>query len=343
MSDERYNKLKNEASQLLGEQLQKFCIDNPEFNQGAESYLGKKTSLNRVQFYTGFQAGKSTGKLLEQYWKVPVLMENVMLKAYCANKILDGKKGMFANSIQTGNSVRETVGSSLTKEWYIDSLLNKLSLDLLDELPSDELRFVQRAYFTIGERISQGLRTERETLSVKTNSLDDVLVNFNENNVSRCVDYDLVYDYSTLVGYGLASGNYDIINQYEGEIPKENRFSYHIQAFNDLGDFCRGDDQFSDIKNGIVTRPGYLLRDSSTYREALYDPRFLMFGRVQERLLNELKEKSVAQKMREESRESREKIIQFWQKRDVNDELLFDTYSMMKNNKYFNELTDQKE
>ncbi|MFT4343303.1 MAG: hypothetical protein ACMXYE_00990 [Candidatus Woesearchaeota archaeon] len=341
MNKKQYATFNKNTTAWFNEKLQEYCVQNPEHRRGIQSYISKIQSLNRPQFVAGFQAKDST-KDFTPYWKVPVLLESVMLKAYYANNILDSKNNIWNSTynIETRafHTPKEKVNENIANEWYVDSYLNKLSLDILQDLNPEEALFVQKAYFTIGEKISQGLKIEREALSINHSDLETISNNFEQNYTNRCIFYDKVYDYVPLVAFGLANKDYGVVERYDKNVLDQDKFSGNLQIINDLGDFCTGKNSFSDIRSGVVTLPTYALQKSSVILEGLFSPQFTQFPRWQKEVRDLLKKEKIVHQIEEKTLQAHRVNVNFWKELGANTSVIECAYGMLQNNKYFEEL-----
>jgi len=101
-------------------------------------------------------------------------------------------------------------------------------------------------------------------------------------------------------------------------------------------------DAFSDIRNGIITLPTFLLVKNQKILDALNDPKLTKDINWRKEIMQLITENNILEKVRKLSKQSYMANINFWKNIiNVDDELLFSTYLLLLKNKYFNEFKKQ--
>lgn len=331
---DKYVKYSQETSAILEKHLNEFCAIHKEFIPIQQAYTNKKLHLNGVQFRAGFEAVKSSENW-EKYKYVPMAIELVMIWAYKTNKIVDRKNDAW----KTEESVKKIV------------LEHDLILALILELLENSRKALGKKFDKLNQIISRmlgdmvkGFWVERNTICLNKKPLEIIKKNWAENYKKRNIYFDLVYDFSPLVGYWLASGDEKIFEKYESFFEDKYRFSHAGQIINDMSDYiCVYDkytksyqDQFSDLRNKVVTYPAFCLIENTAILNALKDSKITLDKEWQKDIALTLSKKKVVESVMTISKKSFEQHSLFWKKMlKENNEILLETYSMLRINKYF--------
>lgn len=335
MNSEDYRKISLEVSQKLNNYFVRFCEQYPQYALIKEDYIKKSIHLNGVQFYAGFISGASQS--WEDYIEIPIAIEMIMLWAYKTNRILDEKHGVYSD--------KEIIKLNVLQH---DLMLSCIQ-DLIGAMSKKEDLFIiqiQKYIWQMLASLPYGFWVERDKLDIQNSSLQNILLNWEEEYIKRNINFNLVYEYASLIGYSLSVKNFNIIDVYVGFMPMKLRFSNVGQMINDLGDFSENtdlnvksyQDMFSDIRNGIITFPVYKLINEKKVQSALENPLITKDSAWQ----NDIRELIIKNDIHKElillSFQSYNKLNDFFEKHIVNNNpILLKTFGMLINNKYFNQ------
>ncbi len=334
MNTQTYNEIGREVGTELNNFFEQFCVKYPEYQTIKNDYLRKKTHLNGLQFYAGFISGKS--KNWENHIEVPIAIEMVMIWAYKTNRILDKKQDVWAKEENLKNTALE------------HDLMLACIYSLLESYSQKKISKNERIKDIIGHclsRLAYGFWIER-SISVKYTKLEEILIDWDLKHVDRNINFNLVYDYASIVGYAISSGDFSIIDKYEREFDPQERFSNAGQIINDLGDFGNDIDKhvkvyqdlFSDIRNGIITFPVHTLIGEKLVLRALKMPNLTRTKFWQWRMRRLIASKNVSADVLRISEKAYYAHKNFFEKHIPNlNPLLLRTYGMLINNKYFNQ------
>jgi isopentenyl-diphosphate delta-isomerase len=148
------------------------------------------------------------------------------------------------------------------------------------------------------------------------------------------------------MGLAISNNDFEVIDDYYNDFEDKYKFSNVMQVINDLGDFGKDVDKnvksyqdlFSDIRNGVVTLPVYELIDKKIIKKALNSKK-VSNGRLWRWKVRKLIENhNIDEKVISLANESYLLHSDFYKKyTDKPNPLLMKSYSMLTNNKYFNQ------
>lgn len=334
MRNKEYVAISEEVARKLNAHLEKFCYKRPEFKKISKEYNKKRIHLNAIQFYAGFKASNSKEDF-EKFYNIPIAIECVMLMAYKTNRVLDYKQEVWSSE----EKIKETV---LDEKMYL-SLILELLEDSKNTL-GDKYNLIRDILLGFISEINKGFWYEKEYLNVNFSSLNDILKNWEVKYKRRNVLFNHVYDYSPLVGFYLGSGDKSIFEKYEKYFKDKDNFSHLGQIINDLSDYSSVYDEnvksyqdaFSDIRNGIITQPTFEIIKEKLILDALKNSKLTKDINWRKKAMDLLLKKEIPEKIRKLTEESYKDNINFWKKIvKVESELLFSTYSLLLNNKYY--------
>ena len=334
MNSKTYHQTVKETSKKLNTYFGEFCANHPQYAFIKHDYTKKTVHLNGVQFHAGFISGPNTN--WEDYIEIAIIIELVMIWAYKTKWILDGRQDVWENEGTIMNTVLEH-----------DLVLSCIN-DLFNEYLKKNLQNVDKIRTLVDElmgKLSYGFWIEREKLNVKYSSLENILANWEQVYIERNTSLNLVYDYTPLIGFSLSSENFEIISQYLEAIPSELRFSHASQMISDLGDFGQNIDkniklqeEFSDIKNGIITFPVYRLIDEKLIQKALSSSKEIKSSSWQKKVLELIKQQEInkqAIKIAAQSFDAHRNFFESYMKKP--NPMLMRVFGMLINNKYFDQ------
>jgi len=331
---DKYVRYSQETSTILERHLKEFCAIHKEFIPIQQAYTYKKLHLNGIQFRAGFESVKSSENW-EKYKYIPMAIELVMIWAYKTNKIVDRKNDAWKSE----ESVKKIV------------LEHDLILALILELLENSKAVLGEKFDKLNQIISRmlgdmvkGFWVERNTICLNKKPLEIIKKNWAENYKKRNIYFDLVYDFAPLVGYWLASGDERIFEKYESFFANKDRFSHAGQIINDMSDYiCVYDkytksyqDQFSDLRNKVITYPAFALIENSAILDALKDSQVILNKEWQKEIAGILVKKKVVKSVINLTTKSYKDHESFWKKiLKKPNPILLETYSILRINKYF--------
>lgn len=327
---EYWNKSR-EISKELNIFFEKFCNDNIEFNFIKDLYLTKSVHLNGVQFYGGFVAG-SKNKDWKKYLVVPIIIELIMIWAYKTNQIIDDKKSVWKN--------KESVKDTLLKHDLLLSLIFKL-LNISKKILKNKFDHFDYLVKEMIYSMTKGFFIEKYELNINFLDINKILKNWDKKYAERNINFNLVYDYSPLIGFWLATDDNDIFKKYDQYFKMNKRFSEIGQTVNDMGDWVQTfdgnvrvyQDQFADIRNGIITWPVYKSIKNKDILLALKNPNITLKKDWQKKIL--LLKPSLSLEVKKISKKCFNDLDDFWNKyKKTDDAFIIKTYLLLKHNKY---------
>lgn len=325
-------------SKKLNTWFEAFCETKVEYKTISSDYTRKKVHLNGVQFVSGFQSfsGKDNTSSWEDYIGIPIAIELVMIWAYKSNQIIDNKKDVWSKN----GKVKESV---LAHDIILSCIFDILE-NFQPELKEKNI-LVNHYILSFVKDIPLGFLIEKQKLNINHASLKKILIDWEENYIKRNIFFNSLYDITPMLGYYIASG-IDVIPKYKEDIAPENRFSHVGQIINDLSDCIpmhdlyvkTYQDQFSDIKNGIVTYPIYSIykQNPQLITEVLGVDGGASSQKWQDDFFQEFKKQELSNKIKSISIDSYNKHVDFWNsilQRD--NDFISRTYGLLRDNKYF--------
>ncbi len=335
MNSVKYNTESIKISNSLNLFFSDFCKRHNSYLPILNDYIKKEIHLNGVQFVGGFLTGSDND--WERHKHVAVAIELVMLWAYKTNRILDEKQGVWDS--------KQNVKLNLLQQGIILSCI----IDLLEEyreISKLSNAIISEWILSTIKDMSLGFSLEAQELSSYTKEVDLIIENWEAKYTKRNNLFNRVYDLAPLMGYAISSNKFDIIKDYYENFNNKYKFSNVGQIINDLGDF--GDevdtnvksyqDLFSDIRNGVITMPVYELIDNKIIRKALKS-KSVSRGKIWRwRVRRLIKSQKIDEKVITLTNKSYLLHKDFYNKYVDNlDPLLMKSYSMLTNNKYFNQ------
>lgn len=320
-----------EVSKDLNNFFEKFCNNNPEFNFIKDLYLIKQIHLNGVQFYGGFVAGNKN-KDWRKYWFVPVIIELIMIWAYKTNQIVDDKKSVWKN--------KETIKDTVLQHDLLLSLILKL-LSISKKVLKNKFEHFDCLVKEMICSMTSGFFIEKYQLNVNFSDIKKILKDWDKKYSERNVNFNLVYDYSPLIGFWLATDDKDIFKKYDNFFKSKKRFSEIGQIVNDVGDWVQTfdsnvrvyQDQFADIRNGIITWPVYKSIKNKDILLALKNPKVSSTKEWQRKVL--LLRPDLSVDLRKLSRQCFNDLANFWNiNKKTDNNFVIKTYLLLKHNKY---------
>jgi len=342
MIHKEYIKISKDIARQLNEYLEKFCNNKPAFKRLSIDYSKKRVHLNGIQFYAGLNAANSNVSF-EDVLDIPIAIECIMLMAYKTNRILDHKQEVW----ESEEKIKETV---LDERIYFTLILRLLENSKKNL--GEKFNLVRDLILKMISDINEGFWFEKYFLNYNFSSLSDILKDWDLKYQKRNTLFNSVYDYSTLLGYYVGSADQAIFEKYEGYLEDENKISHSGQIVNDLSDYSSifdenvksYQDAFSDIRNGIITLPTYLLINEQDILNALKNPTLTKNIAWRKRVIELLVKNNILEKAKGLTDKSYSKNITFWKEIiGINNELLFFTYLFLSKNKYYLEFIKMKE
>lgn len=340
MEHKEYIVISEEVAKKLNHHLEKFCIKNPIFKEISNEYSRKRIHLNAIQFYAGFQAS-SPKEDFKKFYNIPIAIECIMLMAYKTNRILDHKQEVWSSE----DKIKETILDERIYLSLILELLKDSKKDLKEKYP-----IIKDLVLDLISKINQGFLFEQKFLNVKFSPLKKVLKDWESKYKKRNILFNGVYDYASLIGFYLGTGDETIFEKFENYLEDKDKISHSGQIVNDLSDFSSiydenvksYQDAFSDIRNGIITQPTFEIIKKKEIINALENPALTKDVTWRKRIMNIIKKEQLVEKIKKQTKRSYTQNINFW--RDimkVDSELLFYTYLFLSKNKYYYEFLRQ--
>ncbi len=335
MNSKTYHQTVKETSKKLNKYFSNFCAPYPQYTFIKNDYTKKNVHLNGIQFQAGFISGPNDN--WEDYIELAIIIELVMIWAYKTKWILDSKQDIW-----------ESDSSVMTTVLEHDLVLSCIN-DLFNEYAKKDLQHIDKIRTLVDElmgKLSYGFWLEKEKLNVHHSSLDEILFNWEDKYVERNMSLNLVYDYTPLIGFALSCENFNIISQYNHEIPSNLRFSHASQMISDLGDFGQSVDKklkenqdvFSDIKNGIVTFPVFKLIDEKIIKKALTTPKEIKSASWQKKVRELITEGEINKEAIKIAAQSYDAHRNFFESHlEKPNPMLLKVFGMLINNKYFDQ------
>jgi hypothetical protein len=341
MEHKEYIAISKDVAEKLSNHFEKFCKKNPAFSLISKEYTQKRIHLNGIQFYAGFKAANSKEDFAK-FFNIPIAIECIMLAAYKTNRILDHKQEVWSSE----QKIKETV---LGEKIYL-SLIFALLEDSKENL-GEKYPVVQDLIIDLISKIYQGFWYEQNDLNVNFSPQKEILKNWSSKYKKRNILFNGVYDYSSLIGFYIGSGDNSVFKKFENYFKNKDKMSHSAQVVNDVSDYSSVYDEnvksyqdaFSDIRNGIITQPTFELIKDKVILDALKNPQLTKDVSWRKKVINILIKKNVVAKIKKETEKSYAQNINFWKKiMKVDSELLFNTYSILSRNKYYHEFLNYK-
>ncbi len=325
-----FTKSRNIGNELNNE-FKRFCLQN-NFESISRPYLEKNIHFIGSQFVAGF-CSKNSKIDMDDVLLTPIVIEHIMLKAYYTNALLDEKQSVWKN--------KETIKQTILDEVHMTSLLEQLRINAKTIYDVTEQKFLEQTFSKMISSISKGFIVE-QNINYLRNGLDSVLINWDKKYTERNMLFNLVYDYSPLIGYGLATKDTSIISEYESKVPPKLRLSYAGQVINDFSDFSsefdsrvkKYSDRFSDLKNGIFTLPIFELYKCGDLDDYLGEPGLVNNKLWQKKLVNRIKKNKINEKIIQIGKDSYVANINFWKEKGIENNFLYQTYAITTHSKY---------
>jgi len=332
-----YRKIEVEVSEKLNKFFVDFCDKHREFLPICDVYTNKKVHLNGVQFYAGFVCGNK-----ELDWKdysfIPVMIELIMLWAYKTNRIIDNKQEVWISE----EKVKKTV---LEHDLILSCILNLLETN--KDFLKEKYDFLTGIVHRMLADMAKGYWVERTSLNTHFLELTVIKKKWKENYLQRNIKFNMLYDFAPLLGLYFSTGK-DLTNLYTEKIDSELRFSHVGQIINDLSDCIpvyddsvkSYQDQFTDIRNGIITYPIFHLINEELVKKALVNPNITKDEKWQKDFFELIKNTDTDEKVMELAKQSYEKHEVFWKEVSREEWLLVSkSYWLLNENKYFKKFT----
>lgn len=333
MTYEEYKEIELTVAGSLNSWFEDFCKSNPEYALIEKTYTKKYMHLNGMQFYAGFSAG-AIGQDWKKYSAIPIAIELAMLWAYKTNRIIDHKQEVW----DTEENIKTTV---LEHDLILSCILRLLETSKASL--GENFVVVNEKLLSFLRDIPLGFLIEREKLSTHSLSTEVIKENWEQNYIERNLRFNSLYDFTPLLGYYINTGK-NMMDAYSEDVKKEERFSHAGQIINDMSD-CTPEydahvksyqDQFADIRNGIITFPIFSLINTVEIEEGLRNPEITKSSEWQEATYNRVKESNLDKDIKEIATASYKKHESFWiEVLGKEDELLMRTYKLLLDNKYF--------
>lgn len=334
MDHNEYVAFSEDVAEQLNDHVESFCEGNPEFRSVSEEYAEKRIHLIGIQCYAGFRAS-GTDEEFSDFLNIPIVIESVMLMAYKTNQILDHKKEVWGSEKRIEQNV---LGEGIYTAFIIDLLQDS------EQALGEKYGVVKEKILTLTSKMYKGFWYEKNFLNVHHSSLEEVLEEWESKYERRNNLLNGVYDYASLIGYYMGSGNESVFDEYERYFADKDKVSHSGQIVNDLSDFSAVHDEnvksyqdaFSDIRNGIITQPTYELLDADIIVEALEDPDVTRKPGWRKEVKAMLVGQDIVEEIRNRTEASYDQHVSFWSDcMDVESDLLFHTYSYLRRNKYY--------
>ncbi len=244
-----YRKFELLISKKLNNYAQQYAKDNEIFNGILKKYFQKKIHLIGIRFFAPFYDLQQEMIIYkEKMLPLAIALELCMQQAYITNMILDEKKDVWG----TKDSIKNLILEKDLIMLLIYQLIEK------SDIQREAKNFFREKISLILHNITLGFLQERKLVY-----RNDIFSTFEQDYKKRNILLNRVYDYSILFAHYFLYKT-DVFEKYhQVELP----FSYSGQIINDLSDFSSlydenvkvYQDNFSDIKNKLVTYPIYLL------------------------------------------------------------------------------------
>lgn len=281
--------------------------------------------MNIVQFFAPFYDTNS--KEIEKYLPLAIAIELCMFSAYKTNIILDEKKEIWKEK----EMVKSTHLESHLTISCIEDLLKKYK-----NFPKEQLFFLE-LISEIKKNIQLGFLYEKKLIIDSGYNSESFEIDYLKRNIYL----NKVYDYATLIGYYCVSGK-NLIKIYDKLIQKP--FSYSGQIINDLSDFSNiidenvksYQDNFSDLKNNIVTLPIHILLQKNNKKEIFFNKNMSNLDN-QKIIFSIIVENNIPEILKKITVSSYNELTLFWKKYAgfEKDSYTVRTYHLLKDNKYF--------
>lgn len=328
-----YRKIETEVSETLNNFFADFCNEHTEFLPIRDVYTKKKIHLNGVQFYAGFVCGSKTADW-KSYLFIPIMIELIMLWAYKTNRIVDHKQEVWTSE----DKVKETV---LEHDLLLACILSLLEIN--KTILGQNYNFLSGIIHMMLSDMVKGFWIEKTSLNIKFLELNKIVKEWAESYLQRNIKFNVLYDFAPLLGYYFATGQ-DLTKSYIEKIENGLRFSHVGQIINDLSDCIpvydenvkSYQDQFADIRNGIVTYPVFQLINEKVVKEGLENPNITKDEKWQKDFFELIKYTKTDEKVMDLAKQSYEKHESFWKEVNPKDWLLVSrSYWLLNDNKYF--------
>lgn len=340
MRYQSYVNISEIIAQQLNEYLESFCNKNPVFKDLLNDYSKKRIHLNGIQFYAGLNATKGNIKF-EEILDIPIAIECIMLMAYKTNRILDHKQEVWDSE--------EKIKQTMLDEIMFLTLILKLLENSRKKL-GWKYNQVRDIFLDMIANINEGFRYEKYFLNSKFSSLENITKNWSLKYQKRNILFNSIYDYAPLIWYYISSNDKTIFSKYKNNVKDEDKFSHAGQIINDLSDFSSifdenvksYQDAFSDIRNGVITLPTFLLIKEQSILNALDDAKLTKNIDWRKEVMQLITKNNILGKIKKLTKQSYIANIDFWKNiMKIDNELLFSTYLLLLKNKYFNEFKKQ--
>lgn len=341
MTQQEYIDISTNVAKQLNAYLEKFCAKNPAFKNQFKDYSKKRIHLNGIQFYAGLKASNNDA-VFNDVLNIPIAIECIMLMAYKTNIILDHKQEVW----ESEEKVKETVLNDVMYLPMISKLLDGSRKNL-----GEKYNLVRDLIFMMISDINEGFWYEKYFLNSNISPLSDILQDYNLKYQKRNLLFNHVYDYALLIGYYIGSNDKTIFKKYTNFVEDNDKFSHTGQIINDLSDYSSVFDEnvksyqdaFSDIRNGIITYPTFLLIKEQDILDALKNPQLTKDIGWRKRVMALVERDNIVEIVKKLTKHSHHSNTEFWKKIiKVDNELIFWTYSLLKKNKYFKEFMQVK-
>lgn len=336
MNQDEFRKISRNISGDLNKFFFEYCNRHIEFMPIVETYTKKEIHKNGVQFYAGYINGGKE-KAWDNYIEVPIILELIMLWAYKTNRVIDHKQEVWNKK----GKVEEVV----LEHDLILAIIFSLLDDVSNKLEEKSLKFSKIVNQLIGDMV-RGFWIEKNSLNANNSELLDVLSDWESNYLKRNILFNSLYDLAPIIGYWISSDSENIFDLFEKQIPFEHRVSSAGQILNDLSDCVSMhdkhvksyQDQFSDLRNGIITYPIFRLINELEVKKALKNKKLTLNRFWIKKFAELIKSKQILEEVEKICFDSYERNIDFWRSNfNVNDDMLFKTYWFLRDNKYFRE------
>lgn len=261
--------------------------------------------------------------------------------AYKTNRILDHKQEVWDSE--------EKIKQTVLDEIMFLTLILKLLENSRKKL-GWKYNQVRDIFLNMIANINEGFRYEKYFLNSRFSSLENIKKIWDLKYQKRNILFNSIYDYAPLIWYYISSNDKTIFSKYENNVKDEEKFSHAGQIINDLSDFSSVFDEnvksyqdaFSDIRNGIITLPTFLLIKEQNILNALDEPKLTKDIKWRREVMQLITKKNILGKIKKLTKQSHMANINFWKNiMKIDNELLFSTYLLLLKNKYFNEFKKQ--
>jgi hypothetical protein len=210
---------------------------------------------------------------------------------------------------------------------------------------------IRDIFLSMIANINKWFRYEKHYLNLRYSSLENIITNWSLKYKTRNILFNSIYDYAPLIWYYIKSNDKTIFIKYKNNVKDGDRFSHTGQIINDLSDFSSVFDEnvksyqdaFSDIRNGVITLPTFLLMWEQHILDGLNDPSLTKNIDWRKEVKQLITKNSILEKIKKWTKESYIANINFWKNiMNIDNALLFSTYLLLLKNKYFNEFKARK-